>query len=613
MGAMERSEAGVRYRARKVRAICLVETVVCLMAIGLALAPAAGATPGEPMRLTLNKVRLQDGRLLAKRLPAVARRAHAAIVGGSPVSIAQAPWQVLVLAVLSETDGILCGGAILNDSEVLTAGHCVYNPETRQRIPADQVVVAAGTSDLELSEPEEQATLASAVRVHPYYVYNPTALQPNPDDVAVLELKNSLAFGSAVRPISLTPADSLFQEGTSVNLTGFGEENPLTEELTGELHSIGMTLDSGRACGGEDDALFLCASTSNGSDCFGDSGSGLTLAGTPTMLIGVTDTVEVVEGKPCLDGAVGGFANVAAPEVRDFIVENNPDPPLAPRGGGASIRGVAVVGYSLTCEPGVWSNGPIFNYVFINSANGQTLQQGSSSTYPLTAADLGRTILCQVLATTAGGTGVGRTGALQAVRSNAREEEEAVKAKVLEESAAAAQKHQEEATATEAAAAQKHEEEAAAQAATNKRAAEEAAKQGVLASKETAPDATIASTSLQASASGAVSLKISCPAGESSCAGTVTLHTLNAVSASVVDAWNAKAAVLTLATGSFSVPGGQVKTITLHLSTKARKLLARDHLLRVRATVIAHNPAGGTHTTQSTATLRPHEAGHGKG
>ena len=40
------------------------------------------------------------------------------------------------------------------------------------------------------------------------------------------------------------------------------------------------------------------------------------------------------------------------------------------------------------------------------------------------------------------------------------------------------------------------------------------------------PDAELASTSLTESASGTVVLKISCPAAESSCAGTVTLRTL---------------------------------------------------------------------------------------
>jgi PKD repeat protein len=127
------------------------------------------------------------------------------------------------------------------------------------------------------------------------------------------------------------------------------------------------------------------------------------------------------------------------------------------------------------------------------------------------------------------------------------------------------------------------------------------------------PDAKLASTALAASASGAVTIRVSCPAGESSCSGTVTLRTLDAVSASAPRAAKAKKAILTLASGSFNVSGGKTKAVTLHLSAKARGLLARSHLLRVRATIVAHDPSGATHTTQAVVTLRGPKARHGRG
>jgi hypothetical protein len=42
----------------------------------------------------------------------------------------------------------------------------------------------------------------------------------------------------------------------------------------------------------------------------------------------------------------------------------------------------------------------------------------------------------------------------------------------------------------------------------------------------------------------------------------------------------------------------------LHLSAKARSLLARSHVLRARATVLAHDPAGASHTAVVTVTLK---------
>jgi len=125
-------------------------------------------------------------------------------------------------------------------------------------------------------------------------------------------------------------------------------------------------------------------------------------------------------------------------------------------------------------------------------------------------------------------------------------------------------------------------------------------------SREGEPDATLASgSSTSVSSSGAFTLKVSCPASDKSCSGTVTLRTLKAVVASVGHQAKSKAAILTLATVSFSVTGGQAKTLTLHLSSKARALLARTHSLSARATIVARDPEGASHTTSVSVTLRP--------
>ena len=128
--------------------------------------------------------------------------------------------------------------------------------------------------------------------------------------------------------------------------------------------------------------------------------------------------------------------------------------------------------------------------------------------------------------------------------------------------------------------------------------------------KPPVPEAELASTSLTASASGTVLVEVSCPAGESSCTGTVTLRTLNAVSARAAAhrSKKPKAAILTLAVGSFKVAGGQVTTVKLHLSSAARTLLAHTHVLRARATIFARDPAGATHTAQTTVTIRAAKA-----
>ena len=134
--------------------------------------------------------------------------------------------------------------------------------------------------------------------------------------------------------------------------------------------------------------------------------------------------------------------------------------------------------------------------------------------------------------------------------------------------------------AEEAAAKKKAEEEAAAK----KKAEEEAAKGGVAGYI-----ASFAGSSLSVSASGATSVRITCPSG-GSCSGTLTLQTLDAVASS--HGKHAKKKVVTLANGGFSLSGGS-KSITLHLNATARALLGRSHgLLRAKLTILSRGTAG---------------------
>ncbi len=124
------------------------------------------------------------------------------------------------------------------------------------------------------------------------------------------------------------------------------------------------------------------------------------------------------------------------------------------------------------------------------------------------------------------------------------------------------------------------------------------------------PIATLAGSTATVSSSGSFTLKITCPSSETTCSGTVTVRTLKAVAASVAHGAKKKAAILTLASGSFSVGGGQVKTITLHLSSKGRILLTHSHSVAGRATILAHDPLGASHTTTSNVTLRAKPGKH---
>jgi hypothetical protein len=101
--------------------------------------------------------------------------------------------------------------------------------------------------------------------------------------------------------------------------------------------------------------------------------------------------------------------NTAAPEVLDFLGGDNA-PPFAPRGGqdvSISAPSGAATGESLTCDAGTWSGAPAITYQFIDRTTKSILQSGAASVHQLEPQEAGDVIYCRVLATNAGGTGVG--------------------------------------------------------------------------------------------------------------------------------------------------------------------------------------------------------------
>ncbi len=113
------------------------------------------------------------------------------------------------------------------------------------------------------------------------------------------------------------------------------------------------------------------------------------------------------------------------------------------------------------------------------------------------------------------------------------------------------------------------------------------------------PGVELQNVRLAASSTGVVNLRVACPGSGQSCAGTVALRL------TVGRGGKRKAyTTLTLATGSFDIAGGRVRTVKLRLSREARALLARRHVLRIRAILSAHDHAGHSRTVHTAVTLR---------
>jgi hypothetical protein len=341
--------------------------------------------------------------------------ASRSIIGGSAISIAQAPWTVY----LYQASGT-CSGAILDATHVVTAGHCVFDANGVAIAPS-ALTVYAGISEAQGQlgaggDTDWQMSTASAIRVHPGYSYSENA---NPDDVAVVSLSTPLTLGGSVQAVSLPASGSPYPAGASAVDAGFGLDAPGTSD--GLLNELGLTVDSLGDCGGLNqiipgyDATSLCASSPSGATCSGDSGSGLVSSGT---LIGI------VQAGPdgCAAGSHTIFAYVDSPEILDFI-QGNDHPPTAPRESDgeyvaiAWLSSILEVGVTLSCDAGSVSGSPTYSYVFTNATTGQVIQQGSRSTLVTTKALQGQKVSCNVIATNAGGTTVEPSGVTPAIKA----------------------------------------------------------------------------------------------------------------------------------------------------------------------------------------------------
>lgn len=523
--------------------VLLAATLVALVTFAIGTANAAVTLPTHHRSL---EAWLESQGVHVQPHRASRRVARVAIVGGNQISIEQAPWQIVVFSFIEREEKLfvlICGGSILDATDVVTAAHCLYDPETGARVRTGNVVAVAGVSNLEAEHEEHaQFRLAESLRIHPYY--NRSAGAGTPDDVAVVALSEALTLssdpGSAVSSIGLVAAGMTPAEGALLNLTGYGRESPSAEFLEGPLNSIGMTTGFSGKCGGEADAVWLCASASTGSACFGDSGSGLTTtAGTPT-LVGVMDTVSGSSNEFCRANSTNGFVNLAAPEIRDFV-EGDPSPPQAPRGGNAiEIRGVPKVGNTLTCSPGSWSGEPTIAYSFIDSSSGQTqmLQSGGSSTYAPTASDVGRTILCEVHATNAGGTGMVRTTSLRAIE------------------AAPMESHSSPSGSSPAGG-----------------GSSPAGSGGVEAAKVRNEGVALTGTSLTVQSGGVALAKLDCKEAEG-CNGTLTLV---AKETGRSKAHRKTTRTVKIGTTTFSLQAGETGTVKIHLNATGRALLSAGH------------------------------------
>jgi hypothetical protein len=355
------------------------------------------------------------------------------IINGPQTPISSVPWQVFLLEVDEEGEG-LCGGSILDKTHILTAGHCVVSDSTQKPNPASDFAVIAGATAVGgffggcgfgclAAEPNTAVgDPVSLIRVHPY-----RNIAVGVDDVAVLTLEQPLELSAAdnMQAITLAPAGSSPAAGAALSVSGYGKQEGIEQnKTTTALHSTTLTALGNDACRGafindaDDSPVTLCAAGPNTATCQGDSGGPLT-EGSPAVQVGIVDYGP----NECPPGKPDAFVNVAAPEIRDFI-EGSESPPTASRSTSPpEIKSVgpAPVDFGpLTCEAGGWSTPPSsLTYTFqTENAAATALQSGAGNVFTPPSSLVGTPLVCIVQATSPGGTATARSATTPALAAD---------------------------------------------------------------------------------------------------------------------------------------------------------------------------------------------------
>ncbi|GAU91673.1 hypothetical protein RvY_03883 [Ramazzottius varieornatus] len=196
------------------------------------------------------------------------------------------PWQVALLDIRQGRQS--CGGSIVSNEWILTAGHCCKAVPAALPVPSDfKVLVGAHVlRSSSQQQPFAEVIPLSQIHIHPDY----DKPLPFANDVCLLKLAKPVIFNEHISPACLSDGSTKTEQATCI-VIGWGETEPRgpfasTGPKVGETQATSLNLQQAPATimpqetckasyRGLITADMMCASAGPHSSCRGDSGGPL--------------------------------------------------------------------------------------------------------------------------------------------------------------------------------------------------------------------------------------------------------------------------------------------------------------------------------------------------
>nr|WJJ70438.1 venom protein U-MPTX.16-Mc14 [Megalopyge crispata] len=144
------------------------------------------------------------------------------ILGGTDTSRGEFPHMALLgYGHDAKTAYYQCGGSIISEKFVLTAGHCIYEPSHGQ---VEWVKIGIQSR----SEPVDESKLYKIANIHSHPEFHTVNLR---NDIALLEMDREMHLGEFAVPICLPVTSDDYNEAMSTGWGFEGEDGDLTENL----------------------------------------------------------------------------------------------------------------------------------------------------------------------------------------------------------------------------------------------------------------------------------------------------------------------------------------------------------------------------------------------